>query len=81
MIRRLIVVLSLVLSLSSVVFGAVVLLNRAGVNPSHWSGLSTDTKPSTGNIGSTFYVEDTGVLFMYGSSGWVVDNRNLGGER
>jgi hypothetical protein len=67
----------LVLAMASAAFSTVVLLNKAGTNPSHWIGLSTDTKPTTGSYGSTFYEEDSMVLYMYGSSGWVVDTRNL----
>lgn len=63
----------------SAAFSAVTLLNKAGVNPSHWSGLSTNTKPTTGSVGSTFYEEDTGVPYVYGSSGWVQDKRRAQG--
>lgn len=75
---RVILIGFLVLALASTAFAAVVLLNKVGTSPSQWTGLSTDVKPTTGDYGSTFYVEDTGVLYMYGVSGWVVDTRNLG---
>ena len=54
------------------------LLNKVGTSPSHLIGLSTETKPTDKDYGSTFYEEDTGTLYMYGSSGWVVDSRGLG---
>jgi hypothetical protein len=76
-IKRALLICLLVLVMASTSFAAVVLLNRVGVSPSHWTGLSTDVKPTIGDYGSTFYVEDTGVLYMYGSSGWVIDTRNL----
>ena len=66
------------LVMTSAALATVVLLNKVGNSPSHWTGLSTDVKPTTGAYGSTFYVEDTGVLYMFGSSGWVVDTRALG---
>lgn len=53
------------------------LLNVVGSAPSHWSGLSTDTKPTTGDYGSTFYEEDTGTPYIYGDSGWVMDYRRM----
>lgn len=58
---------------------AYVLLNASNRAPSELSGLSTDVKPTDVDYDSTFYEEDTGIMYMYGSSGWVVDNRNLGG--
>ena len=76
--KKVVIILLIALSVASTSFGAVVLLNKVGQSPSHWLGLSTDVKPTTGNYGSTFYAEDTGICYMYGFSGWVVDNRNLG---
>lgn len=57
---------------------AVILLNEAGLSPEHLMGLSTDAKPTNVDPGSTFYEEDTTTLYVYGSSGWVVDTRGLG---
>lgn len=58
---------------------AYVLLNRVGNNICHWTGLSTDVKPTTGGQGSTFYEEDTTTPYVYGGSGWVVDTRRSSG--
>ena len=55
---------------------AVELLNKVGASICHWTGLSTDVKPTTGGYGSTFYAEDTTIPYVYGASGWVVDTRN-----
>ena len=79
--RKVVVWVFTLLSLLSIVttsFGAVILLNKVGQAPSHWMGLSTDARPVGIAYGSTFYAEDTGLAYMYGASGWVVDNRNLG---
>ncbi len=76
--KRLFLALIILILLTVPALATVVLLNKVGTNPSHWSGLSTDVKPTTGSYGSTFYVQDTGIYYMYGGSGWVVDNRNLG---
>ncbi len=39
-----------------------------------WSGLSTDTKPTTGApVGSTFRETDTGEAFWYDGTSWNVD--------
>ncbi len=69
----------LILALALPCHAAVVLLNKAGNAPSHWSGLSSDTKPTTGSYGSTFYEENTGIPWVYGSSGWVQDKRRAQG--
>lgn len=71
-------IILLILIFASQSFAAVTLLNQAGSSPSNWSGLSTDTKPTTGNKGSTFYEEDTTTPYIYGSSGWVQDKRRGG---
>lgn len=44
----------------------------------HYTGLSTDTKPTTGTLfGSTFYEEDTGDKYRYGESGWFIEGTNI----
>ena len=73
-----VIALVLILAMASSALATVTLLNKVGNSPNHWIGLSTDTKPTTGNHGSTFYAEDSGLCYMYGVSGWVIDNRNLG---
>ena len=55
------------------------LLNKVGTSPSHFIGLSTESKPTNVDYGSTFYEEDTGTAYVYGSSGWVVDTRRSSG--
>jgi len=41
-----------------------------------FQGLSTDTKPTSPPIGSTYHELDTGQLFVYaGDDGWVDDLR------
>ena len=72
---KFILALALVLTISSPGLATVALLNKAGNSPSHWSGLSTDAKPVTGDYDSTFYEENTGTPYVYGTSGWVVDAR------
>ena len=74
-------VVVLILAMAVVSSGTVALLNAVGNTPSQWTGLSTDVKPTTVAYGSTFYAENSGILYMYGTSGWVPDNRNLGGVR
>jgi hypothetical protein len=71
-------IILLILIFESQSFAAVILLNKAGNSPSNWSGLSTDAKPTTGNIGSTFYEENTTTPYIYGFSGWVQDKRRGG---
>jgi len=44
-------------------------LNRR--NRCDWQGLSGDTKPTTGAIGSTYYETDTGDLYVYAGATWV----------
>lgn len=40
------------------------------VNIEEFTGLSTDAKPTSSNIGvdSTYYEEDTGILWKYGAN-------------
>ena len=68
--------------LFSQVDATVVLLNKVGVSQNHYSGLSTDVMPTPGaaGYGSTFYVEDIGVRYVYGSSGWVIDKTSITGS-
>ncbi len=56
------------------------LMYKVGDVVNHWTGLSTDVKPTTGAVGSTFYEEDTTTQYVYGTSGWVMDNRPLQGS-
>ena len=75
--KRGLIITAMVILLAMAVMcqAAVVQLYTVGRTPSQWTGLSTDSKPTTGAYGSTFYTEDTGVPYVYGVSGWVVDNR------
>lgn len=52
---------------------AYIEIKRHGVQdlPQEYSGVSTDVKPTAVN-GSTFFEEDTGDTYFYGSTGWVV---------
>lgn len=46
----------------------------------HYTGLSTDTKPTTKvHPGSTFFETDTGLRYEYGSGGWSVEASSLAG--
>ena len=76
---KILLAVALCLAFSDPGQSAVVLLNKVGNSPSSWSGLSTDVKPTTGNRGSTFYEENTGIPYIYGSSGWVIDKRRSQG--
>ncbi len=58
---------------------AVNLLNQIGQVPTHWIGLSTDAKPTSVALGSTFYEEDTTTSYVLGGTGWVVDTRGGSG--
>ena len=56
---------------------AAELLNKVGASICHWTGLSTDVKPTAGGYGSTFYAEDTTIPYVFGPTGWVIDNRGI----
>jgi hypothetical protein len=36
-----------------------------------WLGLSTDTKPTVGAVGSTFFETDTGIRYIYNNYAWI----------
>ena len=36
-----------------------------------WLGLSTDTKPTVGAVGSTFFETDTGTMYVYNNYAWI----------
>ena len=36
-----------------------------------WLGLSTDTKPTVGAVGSTYFETDTGVMYIYNNYAWI----------
>ena len=72
-----ILALAMILALATGSRAAVVVLGeRAGKRD--YAGLSTDTKPTAAvGHGSTFYVTDTGVPYVYTGNGWVVDYRPI----
>lgn len=39
-----------------------------------WLGLSTDTKPTVADVGSTFIENDTGIRWIYNNYAWVPDS-------
>jgi|SRR5690625_319005 len=41
-------------------------------NPNYYSGLSTDSKPTIAKNGDEFLETDTGVIYIYDGSKWVV---------
>jgi len=43
----------------------------------NWLGLSTDTKPTSPPVGSTFIETDTGATYLYDSSAWVLKREGL----
>lgn len=67
------VLLALQLTAWSTVDGAVILTNST---PKQYTGLSTDTKPTLvkGDAGSHFYETNTGILFIWNGSAWVLKN-------
>jgi len=43
-----------------------------------WIGLSTDTKPSSGDLGDEFYETDTGNLYVYDPTGsWTIKHQEV----
>lgn len=36
-----------------------------------WLGLSTDTKPTVGAVGSTYFETDTGTMYIYNNYAWI----------
>ena len=44
-----------------------------------WLGLSTDTKPTAPDVGSTFIETDTGIDWIYNGYAWVPDSVTLDG--
>ena len=36
-----------------------------------WLGLSTDTKPTVGAVGSTYFETDTGIMYIYNNYAWI----------
>jgi len=55
---------------------AKVLLNTVGAHISHWSGALAD-RPSTAEYGSKYFDEASGIPYIYGASGWVVDGSSV----
>jgi hypothetical protein len=45
---------------------------RKNLDRFDFAGLSSDSKPTTCNYGSTFYVTDLGDLYIYTGAGWVL---------
>ncbi len=44
-------------------------------NCQHWSGLSSDVKPSDAGNGSTYHVIDTGEVYFFHDGTWEPDRR------